>query len=227
MQYYHKNPLYSWFFSDFYMTISFDRLRLLALLKQLNFAAKPALTVATTTPLATADLLENLKPASVLVPLIDKGDHLEVLFTERAATLKNHAGHISFPGGSVEESDADLVTTALRETTEEIGLTKEKITLFGCLSPFISSSGYLVTPFVGLVTPPLELNIDAMEVNQVFTTPLDYVLDDINYRCEPITREGKQYEIYAVYYQTHRIWGLTAAILMELKNYLKTTDGKS
>ncbi len=161
----------------------------------------------------------GLKLASVLVPIIDNVN-LEVLFTERTLHLKNHAGQISFPGGTMEAADKNLEETVLRETQEEIGLPPEKIQLIGTLQPLISSSNFLVTPFFGLITPPIKYQLDATEVAQVFTVPLNFLLDPNNHQREIYQYADQSREVYVIQYNEHRIWGLTAAILIALAKNL-------
>lgn len=164
---------------------------------------------------------EEIPQASVLVPIID-ANPLAVLFTERTAHLKHHASQISFPGGRREVSDSSLEVTCLRETHEEIGVSPEQISIITSLPPLISSSGFLVTPFVGLVSNSHTLQIDPLEVASVFSVPLDYLLDPARYRSETILYRGRPTEIFIIDYQHYRIWGLTAKIIVDLAAKLRT-----
>src|SRR2546430_1199 len=110
-------------------------------------------------------------PAAVLVPLINRDDGLTVLFTERSRDLPDHPGQISFPGGRVEPEDADAGIAALREAEEEVGLSRERVTLLGRLEPYETVTGYRVTPVVGWVEPPFEIKADPVEVAEVFEVP--------------------------------------------------------
>lgn len=163
---------------------------------------------------------QNLTPAAVLIPIIDDPQGLMVLFTERTENLKNHPGQISFPGGRLEICDQNLKDTALRETSEEIGLSQKQITILGSLPPVISIAGFWVKPFIGLVNPPLKLKLDLAEVAGIFTTPLDFLLDCNNQREEIISFRGKNRRIYVIDYEGHRIWGMTAQIVVELREKL-------
>src|SRR6056297_1110083 len=118
-----------------------------------------------------------LRPAAVLVPLVDRADGLTVLLTERTAHLHAHAGQISFPGGAFEPGDADAVAAALRETEEEVGLAPEQVEVVGRLDTYVTRTGFEVTPVVGLVRPPVLLRPDPFEVADVFEVPLDFILD--------------------------------------------------
>ncbi|MCB1795387.1 MAG: CoA pyrophosphatase, partial [Candidatus Competibacteraceae bacterium] len=104
-------------------------------------------------------------PAAVLVPLVDRPEGLTVLLTQRTAHLEHHAGQISFPGGRAEEHDRSPVETALREAEEEIGLHRRSVReIAGFLDLYQTVTGFLVTPVVGFVEPPLDLTLDAFEV---------------------------------------------------------------
>ena len=165
-----------------------------------------------------------LKPAAVLVPIVNRPEGPTVLLTQRTAHLNKHAGQISFPGGGVEAQDAHHVATALRETEEEIGLHHRHITLLGRLSMYETSTAYGVTPVVGWVEPPFELVVDSFEVAEVFETPLSFILDRRNHVKETAMRDGVQRWFYVMPYQGRRIWGATAGMLVNLAIRL---DGKT
>ena len=163
-----------------------------------------------------------LKPAAVLVPIVNRPDGPTVLLTQRTAHLKKHAGQISFPGGGVEAGDPHHVETALRETEEEIGLHRRHVTLLGRLSMYETSTAYGVTPVVGWVEPPFDLVIDDFEVAEVFETPLAFVLDRRNHRKETAMRDGVERSFYVMPYEGRRIWGATAGMLVNLTDMLTT-----
>lgn len=159
-------------------------------------------------------------PAAVLMLILEEAKELMVLFTERTKDLKNHGGQISFPGGRMEKSDSDLRETALRETQEEIGVAAHQINIIGSLDPVISTTGFRVTPFVGLVSSPLQMTLDPSEVAAVFTVPLNFLLDPKNQKSENYFFKGKNRQIFIIEYQEHRIWGMTAKILVDLSRQL-------
>jgi 8-oxo-dGTP pyrophosphatase MutT (NUDIX family) len=161
-----------------------------------------------------------LRPASVLVPVVDRPEGLSVLFTRRTDHLHAHAGQISFPGGGAEVGDDSPEATALRETREEIGLAPHHVELLGRLHDYSTVTGYRVTPVVGLVRPPFELRPDEFEVAEVFEVPLAFLLDPANHRRESMMREGRRREYYAMPYGPYYIWGATAGMLMNLYAYL-------
>jgi 8-oxo-dGTP pyrophosphatase MutT (NUDIX family) len=128
-------------------------------------------------------LTATLTPAAVLIPLIDRGDaEISVLLTQRSAALNTHAGQVSFPGGRMEPGDADIATTALRETEEEVGIAQDGVSVIGYLEPMPTITGYAVTPVVGLIESGYELAIDTTEVEYVFEVPLPYLLEPGNHK---------------------------------------------
>ena len=165
-----------------------------------------------------------LKPAAVLVPIINRPDGPTVLLTQRTAHLKKHSGQISFPGGGVEPQDANHVVTALRETHEEIGLNPEHVRLLGRLSMYETSTAYGVTPVVGWIEPPFNLELDRFEVEDVFETPLSFILDRGNHVKETALRDGIRRWFYVIYYQDRRIWGATAGMLVNFVDMLENRD---
>src|ERR1700757_4336874 len=110
----------------------------------------------------------EVRPAAVLVPLVDRMDGMSVLLTQRTAHLSAHAGQIAFPGGRLEPEDPDAAAAALRETEEEIGLPREHVTLIGRLDTYVTGTGFEITPVVGIVSTPFTLSIDPFEVADVF-----------------------------------------------------------
>ena len=163
---------------------------------------------------------EKLTPAAVLMPLIDHADGMTVLLTQRTAHLSSHAGQISFPGGRFEASDGTPENTALRETEEEIGLTRAHIEVLGRLSVRETGTGYRVVPVVGVITPPFPVTPDPHEVAEVFEVPLSFVLNPANHRFETRIMSGVQRQFYSVLYGDYYIWGLTARLLVNLSQRL-------
>jgi len=147
---------------------------------------------------------------------------LTVLLTQRTAHLANHAGQISFPGGRMEEEDTDAIETALRETEEEIGLDRRHVELLGFLDPYVTITGFLVTPVVGLVTPPFELTLDSFEVAEAFEVPLAFLLDRANHqRHFRTTPQGQKRYYWAMPFEERYIWGATAGMLVNLSEVLE------
>lgn len=165
-------------------------------------------------------LKEPGRPAAVLIPLIDYGENLTVLFTERAKHLKHHAGQVSFPGGKQEDEDHDLMHTALRETEEEIGITANLIEVIGELPKFRTISQFEVLPYIGFVDPTYRLTLDHNEVESVFEVPLSYLMDQKNHFIHWAKRSNRQQPIYFITWQDKTIWGATASFLRTLSNHL-------
>ncbi|MCC7461532.1 MAG: CoA pyrophosphatase [Gammaproteobacteria bacterium] len=172
-------------------------------------------------PLLASLALESLTPAAVLVPVVDRPEGPSVLFTVRAAHLRQHAGQISFPGGRLEGADADALGAALREAQEEVGIAADWVEPLGYLPDHVVLTGFLITPIVGRVRPRAEPRLDRSEVAGVFEVPLGYVLEPANYRS--VRRRVREHEIDATElpYGEHRIWGATAAILTSLYQLMR------
>jgi len=160
-------------------------------------------------------------PAAVLVPLVERDEGITVLLTQRAATLKDHAGQISFPGGRIEENDADPWEAALREAQEEIGLSARFVEFAGYLPDHWVGTGFRVTPGVGFVNPAYELHIATAEVHDVFEVPLDFILDAENHKGRMRQIGGVMLEVYDIPYGDRNIWGATAGMLLTLRRLLQ------
>jgi 8-oxo-dGTP pyrophosphatase MutT (NUDIX family) len=163
----------------------------------------------------------SLTPAAVLVPLIERDDGLWVMLTQRAPHLSAHAGQISFPGGRVEDDDADVVAAALRETEEEVGLPRRHVDLVGRLDTYVTGTGFEIAPVVGLIRAPYPMEPDPFEVAEVFEVPLSFVIDPVNHRRE--TRKGSTgltRTFFVLPYQNRYIWGATAGMLVNLAEVL-------
>jgi 8-oxo-dGTP pyrophosphatase MutT (NUDIX family) len=157
-----------------------------------------------------------LTPAAVLVPLVRYAGEVRVLLTRRTSHLSTHSGQISFPGGRLEERDADLAACALRETEEEIGLSREHVRILGALDSYITVTGFAVTPVVGAVTPGFSLRLDAHEVAEAFEVPLAFLLDPANHRRHSGVFNGIERFWWAMPYRDYYIWGATAGMLRNL-----------
>jgi 8-oxo-dGTP pyrophosphatase MutT (NUDIX family) len=160
-------------------------------------------------------------PAAVLVPLVNRPEGLQVLLTERAADLPDHAGQISFPGGRVEPLDADDAAAALREAHEEIGLPPDRVEVLGELATYETVSGFRVTPVVGWIETPFDLKPDPVEVASVFEVPLDFLLDPANHLRHFRMLGELRRDYWAMPYGERYIWGATAAMLLILERTLK------
>jgi 8-oxo-dGTP pyrophosphatase MutT (NUDIX family) len=166
-------------------------------------------------------------PAAVLVPLVERATGLTVLLTQRATTLKDHAGQISFPGGRIEPEDADAWHAALREAREEIGLSSSLVEFAGYLPDHIVISGFRVTPVVGFVKPDYQLQIAAAEVHDAFEVPLDFILDAANHKSRRRKIGDLTLDIHDIPYGGRNIWGATAGMLMTFRRLLQTRTAHS
>jgi 8-oxo-dGTP pyrophosphatase MutT (NUDIX family) len=180
-------------------------------------------------PGASPEVVERLRtsmpstgiPAAVLIPLVERPDGLAVMLTQRAATLKAHAGQISFPGGRIEVDDLGPWQAALRETHEEIGLAPEFVEFAGFLPDHWVGTGFRVTPGVGFVNPGAELRIATEEVHDVFEVPLQFILDAANHQARPRQLAGVTLEATDIRYGERNIWGATAGMLLTLRRLLQ------
>ena len=161
-------------------------------------------------------------PAAVLVPIVARGGTMTVLLTRRTDGLARHAGQVSFPGGRAEAGDAAPVATALREAREEVGIAAASIAVAGRLEERPVGTGYRIVPVVGLLADPPPFAADSREVAEIFEVPLPFVLDPANYRRERMVVDGVPRRFHALPYRRYFIWGATAAILVNLRDVLRT-----
>jgi 8-oxo-dGTP pyrophosphatase MutT (NUDIX family) len=162
--------------------------------------------------------------AAVLIPIVDRGDELNVLLTLRADDLKHHAGQISFPGGRLESADADATAAALRETEEEIGLRREFVEVLGRLPDHAVITGFRVTPVVGLVRLGFELVLDPTEVAGTFEAPLRHLLDPSTHARRARRIGETDVETFELPWGSFNIWGATAGMLLTLRECLGAND---
>jgi 8-oxo-dGTP pyrophosphatase MutT (NUDIX family) len=174
-----------------------------------------------------ASLPSRRVPAAVLIPLVERTTGLTVLLTQRAETLKDHAGQVSFPGGRIEPEDKDAWHAALREAYEEIGLRAEFVEFAGYLPDHHVITGFRVTPVVAFVNPEYQLRIAAAEVHDAFEVPLDFILDAANHKSRRRELGGVSIEVHDIPYGDRNIWGATAGMLMTLRRMLQTRGGRS
>jgi len=160
------------------------------------------------------------RPAAVLIPLTRGEGGLNIFFTERPETMKEHPGQISFPGGSKARRDKTEVETALREAKEEIGLPPDLVKVVGELTPYRTITHYFITPVLGLVERDFIPVLDEREVASAFEAPLGFFLAQANARRETRLHEGRERAYYAFDFRGHYIWGATAAMLVNLREAL-------
>ncbi|EPP0953501.1 CoA pyrophosphatase [Cronobacter dublinensis] len=157
----------------------------------------------------------NQRQAAVLVPVVRRPEP-GLLLTQRAATLRKHAGQVAFPGGAVDDTDASLIAAALREAQEEVAIPPESVEVIGVLPPVDSVTGFQVTPVVGIIPPDLPYYASEEEVAAVFEMPLAEALRLGRYHPLDIHRRGNSHRVWLSWYEHYFVWGMTAGIIREL-----------
>lgn len=161
----------------------------------------------------------TLLPAAVLVAVTDRA-RPGVILTQRPATMRRHAGQIAFPGGRIDPGDDGPIEAALREAEEEIALARRDVTVIGIADRYRTVTGFEVTPVVGVIPPDLTMVANGAEVDSVFEVPLDFILDTGNHVEASIEWQGRQRHYYEINWNGHRIWGATAAMIVNLSRRL-------
>ncbi|QGP78279.1 CoA pyrophosphatase [Sphingobium sp. CAP-1] len=160
-----------------------------------------------------------LAPAAVLVAITDRPEP-GLILTERASSLRKHAGQIAFPGGRVDPEDADEIAGALREAQEEIALPPQAVQVIGTSDRYCTFTGFDIVPVLGVIPPDLPLRAQAGEVANWFELPLAFALDPANRIRREVEYAGEMRAYYEIVWQDRRIWGITAAILANLSRRL-------
>ena len=157
-----------------------------------------------------------IRPAAVLVPVVDHADEPTVLLTQRAQHLPHHPGQVSFPGGKIDQTDAGPTDSALREAEEEIGLDRSFVEPLGYLDLYLTTLGYRIVPVIARVKPGFTLTLNESEVDATFEVPLVYLLDQGNVQRHAREWQGMLRHYYAINFGERYIWGVTAGILRNL-----------
>lgn len=158
----------------------------------------------------------RLRPAGVLVPIEVVDGAARLWLTKRSSALKHHPGQVAFPGGKKEESDADITAAALREASEEIGLHPENVEVLGAWSSHETVTNFVMTPILGRVRRAFTPVAERGEVEEVFSVPLDHLLDAARFDIQYRRWRGDRRYYYTVPYGPYYIWGATARILRSL-----------
>ncbi|CUH86520.1 putative NUDIX hydrolase [Phaeobacter sp. CECT 5382] len=158
----------------------------------------------------------KLRPAGVLVAISLVEDEPRIILTKRSSALKHHPGQIAFPGGKLDEGDADVAEAALREAWEEIGLPRDLPDVVGQLPSHETVTSFQVTPVVALLHDSFEIRPEAGEVAEVFSVPLAHLLDTTNYIVESRSWRGTRRHYYTIPFGPYYIWGATARMLRGL-----------
>lgn len=170
--------------------------------------------------LSAADTLSDapagLLSAAVLAPLFLAAGEAHLLFTQRTHTVRDHQGQISFPGGVQDREDQDLLSTALRETEEEIGLTPRVVEVLGALNPVATVTGYWITPFVGLIPHPYDFRLNPLEVKRLLIYPVKEFFPPERWSTGDYHYQGQVVRVCCWHLGGTTIWGATARIVLNL-----------
>ena len=158
-------------------------------------------------------------PAAVLVAITDRPDP-GVILTVRREHLRTHAGQVAFPGGRIDAGE-DAVAAALREAHEEILLDPALVEVVGTADAYRTVTDFLVTPVLGVIPPDLPLEPHEHEVADWFEAPLDFILDPRNQQRRSALFQGRERHYYEIDWNGRRIWGATAAMIVNLSRRLR------
>jgi len=185
---------------------------------------------------------DKLKKAAVLLPLVEVDGETHILFEVRSIEMRSQPGDICFPGGRVEQIDKNEMETAIRETSEELGIAQSSITDVMPLDYIVSDIAGMIYPYIGKISNLDELTLNELEVSEVFTVPLNYFLHTepkrykIDFKVVPesdfpfdLIQNGEDYdwrkrqmdELFYIYHPRRVIWGLTAKIVYHFIEVLK------
>jgi 8-oxo-dGTP pyrophosphatase MutT (NUDIX family) len=169
-------------------------------------------------------LKERLRPAAVLIPLMMKEKSWHVLLIRRAEHSEDlHSGQVAFPGGGAHPEDLDIISTALRESHEELGILSGDVKILGKMNEFITISSYKVTPVVGVIPYPYEFQLDKREVTRVFSIPLEWLADPTHYEIRQRELPPPYLPIEVIYYHPYdgeTLWGASARFMLGLIHIL-------
>jgi len=165
--------------------------------------------------------VRKLRPAAVIIPLLQNEGDWHVLLTHRSQELVEHRGQVAFPGGARERRDDDLQETALREMYEEIGVAPQDVQVFGHLGDLPVITGYMVRLFVGQIPWPYDLKINPAEVETVFIVPLKWLADPSHRSVQYRSYAGREFPvIFYDLFKGHQLWGASAEMTLELLSAL-------
>lgn len=163
---------------------------------------------------------ERLRPAAVLIPVVDYPGEAKVLLTKRTEKLRSHSGQVAFPGGRIDPDDVSPEAAALREAEEEIGLAARYVEIIGRMPDYHSGSGYRIAPVLSIVRPGAPLTINPDEVDDAFEVPLSFLMDAANHRLDSRKWQNIDRFFYTMPYGEKYIWGVTAGIIRAVHDRL-------
>ena len=169
----------------------------------------------------SARLNGKLKQAAILLPIIENNNELSILLTKRASHLRHHGGQICFPGGRVDNDDADFTYTATREAFEEIALAPQDCEIIGQLHPYQTVSGFVIKPIIAFIPSTANLSASLDEVEEIFEVPLSHFLNSDNIKSVWVQQQNHHYQVHFMPYNHYNIWGATAAILKDLVDHIR------
>lgn len=162
----------------------------------------------------------DLVDAAVLVAFTDRPEP-GIILTQRPQTMRKHAGQVAFPGGRVDAEDESLVAAALREAEEEIGLNPHLAQIIGLADQYRTVTHYRVTPVLAVIPPDLDFVANDGEVEAVFEVPAHFLFDPANHQRQRVQWEGQDRSYHEMHWEDRRIWGATAAMIVNLSKRLK------
>jgi len=163
----------------------------------------------------------SLKPSAVKMILMNKNNEPHVLLTKRSEKVTSHKGQISFPGGTFDKKDGDIIVTAFRETFEEVGIPREKIEFLGRFDDYFSIAGFHVACFIGAIEYPFAYSFSTDEIDDYVEAPLSIFAEKKYDRTEVYNYQGREVTVYFYNYEGHEIWGLTARILTDFGEIIR------
>lgn len=166
----------------------------------------------------------EFRPASVLIPFFKENNQWQILYIRRTDTVAHHKGQVAFPGGAAEDGDASPVATALRETSEEVGISSGDVQVIGQMGQMLTITDFLITPVVGIIPWPYKITLQQNEVVRAFSVPLSWLSDPRNHQVRMHNLMGNEVPvIFFDHYDGELLWGITAQITLKLIQALSAT----
>ena len=166
--------------------------------------------------------VDEPRPAAVLVAVTDRPQP-GLILTQRLHDMRDHPGQVALPGGKQDPGE-DSIEAALREADEELALRAHDVRVVGATDRYVTGTGFEITPVLGLIPPDLPLVANPAEVESWFEVPLATVLDPASYDARSVFWRGAERRYYELHHEGYRIWGVTAAILLNLSSRLELTE---